>query len=148
MPRSSKRSLRSSKRSPRPSSGLWRPLRPSKRPFSDSQCQFSGKIGPWDENRRPSTYKRPGGPGRGPGTPVGSLGGVQKSRGSFTIQSTSSLVRNADARNLASPGSLHRYIVVGLVFMFIILKWVPHLIWEYVCVLFVCSYPVDHSHFF
>ena len=70
-------------------------------------CQCSSKISCRDENHRPSNFKRPGGPGRGPEMPWGSLGG------SSTIQvtsSTSSLVHNADARNLASPGSLHRYI--------------------------------------
>ena len=59
-----------------------------------SSCQCSIKISCRDKNRRPSTYKRLGGPGRGPGTPRGSLGG------SSTIQvtsSTSSLVRNANA---------------------------------------------------
>ena len=67
---------------------------------NSSRCQYSSKISCLDKNRRPSTSKCPGGPGRAPGTPGGSLRGFQKSRGSSTIQvtsSTSSLVCNADA---------------------------------------------------
>jgi hypothetical protein len=45
-----------------------------------SSCQCSGKISRRDKNRTPSTYKRPGGPERGPGMPGGSLGGSRNRR--------------------------------------------------------------------
>ena len=46
-----------------------------------SSCQCSSKISCRDKNRCPSTYKRPEGPGRGPGTPRGSLGWSRNSGG-------------------------------------------------------------------
>ena len=45
-----------------------------------SGCQCSGKISRRDKNCCPSTYKRPGGPERGPGMPGGSLGGSRNRR--------------------------------------------------------------------
>ena len=60
-----------------------------------SSCQCNSKIIRRDKNCRPSSYKDLGGPGRGPGTPGGSLGGPEIVKMPIPLFP---LVRNADAR--------------------------------------------------
>ena len=58
-----------------------------------SSCQCNSKISRRYENCRPSSYKRLGGPWRGPGTPGGSLGESRNRRDSNTPFSPSSQCR-------------------------------------------------------